>query len=491
MAIHAEAYCGRGFAFVWQHCRGTGQSEGVWVPNDHDRQDGQATLTWLNQQDWIESIGYWGSSYLAFTGWIIADILPDKVKTLYLTHYGTDRFTSAYQNGLFRQDVLTSWTMGNAGQPIEADYQESLRFQPHIDVDEKLWGIHLDWYRDWISNTSRQDPYWNSGFWHALQEIPARITIPVYLGEGWYDHHLGSALRTWEKLSPLAKAHSVLRIGAWNHFFMPCIEGQVGENIANSDIPSAFAWFEKILCQQERPHGCVRTYQIGADRWQEQPAYPFTPQVSRTFYMAVMPEGPGGLTEESPDRSGRVQYTYDPGNPVPSHGAESLLATMRENGSLSQPPCSWRPDVISFVSPSLAEPLAILGKIQVVLHVSSSADDTAFTAKLIEVRPDGSAYNIRSGITTLGYREGSDSERLTYEPGSVVEAIIDFWDINWFLSAGAKLRLDVSSSDFPQYAIHSNFSGVWALQDKTRLAEQMIYTGPDYASRLILPVQNS
>lgn len=487
---HAKEYSRRGFAFVYQMCRGTGKSEGDWAPNVHERNDGKATIEWLAGQSWTESVGYWGNSYLALTGWVIADVLPDKVKTLYLTHYGTDRFTSAYQCGLFRQDVLTSWAMGNAGFPVSADYQASLRYRPHIDVDEALWGGRLDWYRDWITNTNRQDDYWNQGFWKQLSEIPSRINVPIYLGEGWYDHHLGSALRGWEALSDESKKHSMLRIGAWNHFFQPCVEGAPADNLENSDIKNAFDWFDRILRRGEQPEGCVKAYQINADRWVDLDAYPFNENAVQTYYLDATGSEDGAriLTREPASEPSVAEYLYNPENAVPSHGAEALLATMKEIGSLLQPACGYRDDVISFVSEPLTESINILGKIRVVLHVASTADDTAFSVRLMEVHPDGKAYNIRSGITTLAYRQNSDQARQVYEPGTVAEAVIECWDISWQLQAGSSLRLDITSSDFPQYAVHSNFAGIWSRQAETRTARQSLYTGGVTASCVILPL---
>ena len=127
--LAAQGYAQRGFAFVYQFCRGTGGSEGAWEPNIHEREDGLAAARWLAAQPFAGPCGYLGCSYLAFTGWIMADALPDKFKTLYLTHYGTDRFASAYQNGLFRHDILPGWAMDNAGFPVKADYLASCRVE--------------------------------------------------------------------------------------------------------------------------------------------------------------------------------------------------------------------------------------------------------------------------------------------------------------------------------------------------------------------------
>ena len=122
----------------------------------------------------------------------------------------------------------------------------------------------------------------------------------------------------------------------------------------------------------------------------------------------------------------------------------------------------------------MEQPLPICGKIKVRLRVSTDGEDTAFTAKLCEVFPDGSAYNIRGSITTIA---ADLPEGASYTPGTPVDVTVEMWDIAWTVQPGSRLRLDVSSSDFPQYAAHSNYAGVWADQAETRVAHQTIFTG--------------
>lgn len=102
----AEEYCKAGFAYIYQYCRGVGGSEGVWEPNVNERADGKSFIDWVCGQNWVGNVGYLGNSYLALTGWCIADIVPEKVKTMYLTHYGTQRHTSAFMDGMFRHNNL-------------------------------------------------------------------------------------------------------------------------------------------------------------------------------------------------------------------------------------------------------------------------------------------------------------------------------------------------------------------------------------------------
>ncbi len=482
--VKAEEFARRGIAFVYQYCRGIGGSEGVWEPNVNDRADGMAMLLWLNDQEWADSIGYWGCSYLAFTGWIVADIIPEKVKTMYLTHYGTFRHVSAYKDGLFRQDVLTSWAMSNAGFPVTADFIESAAFMPQMEVDEKLWGGRLEWYRKWITSTDRTAPYWNQDVWELLQKIPGRVKIPVYVGEGWYDHHLGSAIETYLALSEETKKKSVLQIGAWDHSYNVKVDAykEVGEHFENNDDLRVFRWFWNILKEKKTPEGMVSSYVIGEDRWFENKECRLEGDTSERMYL-----GNGTLHRACPESGGVLQYDYDPRNPVRTHGAESLLHTAADQGSLLQPEVGSRPDVISFVSEPLEEAMPIYGKIKVGLNVSSDAEDTAFSFKISEVMADGKTYHIRNGITTLGYRNGTDV-RIPYNAGEKVEIVIDSWNVAWTVQKGSRIRLDISSSNFPEYAVHSNYPGIWSLQEKTKVARQSVFWGGAEPSYVEFPV---
>ena len=484
----AEAFNRRGFGFAIQWCRGTHRSEGDWVPNVHEREDGLAFMDFLQQDARVLNVGYWGDSYLAMTGWCMADAVPSKVKAMCLNVYGCFRHVSAYQDGLFRQDILTSWAMENAGKMVNADYLESAAFRPQVEVDEKMWGIRLDWYRDWITHTDADDPYWEEGFWGMMKEIPSKIRIPLYIREGWYDHHLGSALCSWNALAEKTKAMSILEIGPWNHYSNVCIEHQTTKSLRNNSISGPALWFDGILRKGMEPAEEIRLYEVGGDTFEKYQEYPVPVKESRVFYLRAGSDPINHkLTSAEGAEQSSVSYVYDPNDPVISHGAESTLHSIQENGSLLQAEVNARGDVISFVSDSLQESLHVNGQISVHLFVSSDSRDTAFTAKLMEVFEDGSAYNVRGTITTLAYRNGA-SHRGTYRPGEIVKITLKMWDINWLFQKGSRLRLDISSSDFPQYAVHTNHEGVWSLQKDTIIAHQTLYTGGDTPSDVILPL---
>ena len=490
LVVKAEQVCRRGFGVVLQWCRGTGGSEGEWEPNIYDRADGLATMRWLDQMDEVESIGYWGDSYLAYTGWCMADAVPDKCKTMYLGVYGCDRHVSAYQDGLFRQDILTGWAMGNAGRPIDADYIASCRYRPQVEVDEAMWGIKLDWYRDWITNTDRDSEYWSQGLWRKLRETPSEMKIPVFIRDGWYDHHLGSAIATYRSLSPESRAHTTLQLGPWNHSYGCALTGQDTANLKDDSIESPMAWFKRILLDGENPPPEVQTYVCGKDEWECWNQFPVPVSEYRTLYLdaaGAKKEDAYRLGDTLAENNAQVSYRYDPDDPVLSFGAESLFVSQGGVGSLRQPPCSWRKDILSFLSPVFTEDTELGGSIKVRLYVSSDAPDTAFAAKVMEVLPNGTTYNIRGSITTLAYR-GHSEHRQSYTPGQIVEVEIDTWEISWMLKAGSRLRVDITSSDFPQYSIHPNKEGPWSVHKDVVPAIQTVYTGKDYPSAVILPV---
>lgn len=164
-----------------------------------------------------------------------------------------------------------------------------------------------------------------------------------------------------------------------------------------------------------------------------------------------------------------------------------MLHTMSENGSLLQAEPGYRDDVISFISQPLSQDQKFAGSIRVSLFVATDGEDTAFTAKICEVKPDGKAYNIRSSITTVAHSLPADEK---YTPDNIVPVQIEMWDIAFTIRQGSRIRVDVSSSDFPQYNAHTNYAGLWSGQRQTRIARQTIYYGGKYPSAIVLPTNN-
>ncbi len=496
-----QEYAKRGLGYVVQYCRGKGGSEGFYRPNEFDREDGLALVNWLADQSWCKSIGVFGASYVAFTGWIIADDLPNKVKGLYLHHYGVDRHVSLYKDGLFRQDIMTGWAIDNASENIkkpfrdkESPYYDEYKYMPQAEMDVDLLGAELPWYRDWITNTNYNDEYWNQGFWKQLKSNPSKIKVPVTVVAGLYDHHMEGTLLGYERLSDDVKKQSRLILGSWNHSYQ-ITPTQYNPEHARDIDPNLdqFEWLYSVVAKGIVPKGDVNVYFIEEDKWETFDSWPIKNDDTETFYFSKEKDSSNPkayeLTKKIPKKSEEIKYQYDPQNPVISNGGETLFTSVNKRGSQLQKEIGYRDDVISFLTPKLTHDLVLAGKISVKLNVSTDVDDSCFGYTVSEVMPDGSTYNIRSGITTLAYRNNPLGNRQTYTPNEIVEIEIETLPITWNVKAGNKIRIDITSSNFPEYSIHSNYAGVWSLQTKTRVANQIIYVGGEYNSSVSFPTK--
>ncbi len=480
--VDAQNCALRGYAFVYQFCRGTGGSEGDWFPNVNERDDGIDTTNWIYTQPWCNGIGYWGLSYAALTGWAFADAVKGKINSMFLLHYGTDRFVSAYHKGLFHHDVLTSWSMQNTGWKVSADYENSCRYMPHIEVDEALWGGKLPWYRDYISNEYLEDTYWQQGWWKQLREIPSKVEIPLYILSGWYDHHHESTMNTWRCLKSETREMSWLEIGGWNHGMQPVLQDKKVDNIDNVQAVKALKWFDMTLKKKQIPAQKIRYYILGKDCWMEAESWEKIPRQNQIFYLDAcnlsLCQNPSAID------TGFCGYVYDPDNPVPTNGGDCTLASWSKTGSLLQEKPGWREDVISFLSEPLKKDIIINGQIEVKLWVKTDCENTAFVASIDEMVTEEKSYHIRTSAATIRH-EMPRGEK--YVPGTPIKIVIDMSDICYALSAGSCIRIDITSSDFPQYHIHSNQPGNWAQAKKNIIAHQTILTGKDYPSCVKIP----
>lgn len=486
-------YAENGMVFLIQRCRGTGGSEGTYEPNVYERGDGKALLDWLQEAPWCSSIALTGCSYMGLTSWILGDILPDKVKGMYVEHYGVDRHLSAYSSGAFRQDILTAWAIDNAKEPItkpevvkNSKYYDEMMHMPQINMDVERLGAELPWYRDWISHTDYTDRYWHEGFWGTLKSIPAQINVPMTVVAGHFDHHMEGTLLGYELLSDEVKSKSRLIVGGWDHDFKttPKLEGIINDKQVNIE-EDRFNWLHALLIEERVPEHEVKVYAIGADKWLDLEEWPSASSQTIEYYLDSKETA---LKPKVSRSKGNWSYMYDPTNPVISVGGETLFSSNSRKGSILQQPVGYRDDILFFLSEPVEMPMTISGPLTAKIWFSSDCEDTAVTVKVSEERADGSTYNIRTGIATLAFRDDKLGSRQTYTPGDVVEVTVEMLPIIWEIQPGSRIRIDISSSDFPQYSVHSNYPGVWSEQTRTRIATQTVHTGRKYPTRVIIPV---
>ncbi len=493
--IFRNIFCGRfvryGYACVLQDTRGQGKSEGGWNPGGNvEIGDGRDTLAWLADQDFQDgNIAMVGASYLASVQFsALAGGAPPELKTIIPAMYATDNRGANFQDGLFRHETFTAWASMMRGSNSEGlsragdDYQKAILHRPHNTVDTEVFGMEMPWYQGMISAASPADSHWHDKDSVAVRNVPEHIDIPVLMIGGWYDVFFGPQLEDWQRLATRSSSRYIL--GPYTH------PGGYGE----IDMPNAeggqFQWAEMLPWLEHHLKGKpltlepgIKLYVIGDGEWQVRRNWP-SPYETRTFHLSNLEAAndcESGKLSAHP-ANGQVTYTYDPDNPVPTKGGSGMLAFNipgfdgADPSNVEQSGMCERNDVLTFQTEALDESMLISGNISVTLDVSSTAPDTAFSAKLIEVFPDGRAYNIRDSITTLAYRNKAQTPQ-DYTPGEKLSVTIDFWPIMWRLQPGSRLRLDVSSSDFPKFHAHTNRAGPWEQQTGADLAQQTIYGG--------------
>jgi len=334
-----------------------------------------------------------------------------------------------------------------------------------------------------------------------------RIKVPILHLSAWYDTcmkgHMDLNAALQERGDEKVRDQHRLIIGPTDHSAYynkrPSCAGERDfgpEALTGPDVLAAmvFEWFDHWLRGEEQtlmPDNMVRYYQMGENAWKETGSWP-PPHTMRPYYLhstghANSRLGDGALNAEPPRTEPPDSYVYDPLDPVPTTGGRSMIDV--PTGVENQAIVEERQDVLVYTSPCIAEPLALTGPVSLTLHASSDAPDTDFTAKLVDVEPDGYCANIAEGIIRARYRNDREKEEFL-EPGKVTEFTIDLWDIAHTFEPGHRIRLEISSSNFPRFDrnLNSHVTPALGSADDVRKAVQQVYHDAPHPSRLNLPV---
>lgn len=498
----ARLFTRYGYVGVHQLARGRAESEGEWNPFMSERDDGLDTLDWLKAQPWQNgNIGLFGASYLSMVQWAMADAMPPEVKTMVPLVWGSDLRSVAYQGGMFRYEVVTTWAALMHDTSMDnwnmGNFKKALTYRPHSDVGQVVFGAKLPWYEEWIQSPSGAAPIWRLPQTKLLAEIPPRVKIPVLSVGGWYDIFTPSQIDDYMRLG--SRNESRLIMGPWTHLVgsagdgdLPLPDSRGGAAL----LKRVLNWYGHYLKGEKLDEwGPIETYAINEGKWSASKQWPPEGRRDRLYFHGAAQSrscAGGDLLNEQPGAAESITFVYDPEHPAPTRGGGGLLAfaipgwggslpSMRDQAGLCE-----RTDVLTWVSPPINKPVRIAGKMRVVFTVATTADDTAFTAKVIDVDAHGKAYNIQDAITSLAYRNGATMPT-GYVPNLPVELTLDLSPIEWTVLPGHRLRVDVSSSNFPAYHAHSNYAGPWASQVRTRKARQSVSFSPEQPAYLELP----
>ncbi len=376
---------------------------------------------------------------------------------------------------------------------------------PMIDADEAA-GRRIAHWKDWISHPSYDE------YWEAMSPIGqnyGEVSAAAYNMAGWFDVFLQGSLNNFIGMTtgaktPEARRNQKLLVGPWIHQL-----GDEGTALKTGDIdfgPNALIdiqaeqarWLSAHLKGEDdgilsEPR--VKVFVMGANRWRESDEWPISGTRYMPWYFASDGNANSMLGDGTlvPGQTGGVAtdgFIYDPMHPVPTIGGsvccleEGMPVKM---GPQDQRPTEYRQDVLCYTSEPMTEPLEVTGSVKAVVYASSSAVDTDFTAKLVDVRPDGYAMNVAQGILRARYRNGFRESELM-EPGEVYRFQIDMWSTSICFLPGHRMRVEISSSNFPQHDRNLNTGEDNGLGTDMVTAHQTVYHDADHPSHIVLPV---
>lgn len=498
-----EFFARYGYVVAVQDTRGRHKSEGDFYPFRREAEDGVDFTAWVRRQPWSNGkIGAFGVSYLGFTQWAMAAGNPD-LASIAPTFITGDLYEGMYKGGAFAQLTFLEWSLNSYGRYGDwngaREIKRGFGQLPLIDSDNAALR-DIDFYNDWISHP-QPDSYWDP---MSPGRRVEQINIPAFLTAGWYDFLLDGQMRDFERIRAHAPAHvraaSKILIGPWSHgFFNSNLKNYGIRQRALEAIPFEFVkaskdWIDYTLKGlsngwDRRP--AVRAYVLGANTWRDEDQWPPRDAIDRPFYLhsggnARTHHGDGRLTASaaSAPEPGDT-FVFDPSHPVPTKGGGHGNAWTA--GPVDQRDVEGRQDVLVYTSGALSEPLLVMGQIRARIFASSTARDTDFTAKLVDVFPDGRALIVCEGILRARYRNGINNP-LLLEPGRVYPFNINLGPTAVSFQPGHRIRLEISSSNAPRYDVNPNTGGEIATETARIAATQRILHNPQEPSALILPV---
>jgi putative CocE/NonD family hydrolase len=516
-----------GYVVVAQDTRGRYASEGDFNPFLDEAEDGADTIAWAAGQPWSTgAVGMIGGSYFGATQWTAATQAPPALHAL-APFVTTDQYYDswAYQGGAFQLGFNLLWTLSSLalGEVVrrmgtgKATYDDFAALVAAVDTnDEQYLQMPLrgrkdleglaPYYDDWLAHPSSDD-FWRAS---APREAYADITVPALNMGGWHDLFLKGTIANYLGMkehggTEEARRRQRLVIGPWAHgaasgWFPERSYGLLSGTDAADITGLQLRWFDWLLrgqdngAENDQP---VRLFIMGTNVWRNEDAWPL-PDTHYTDYFlhsrgrANTAGGNGALSIQAPDHEPEDVYLYDPHHPVPTTGGGTFLPGLfigANAGPRDQRAVEARPDVLCYTTPVLDAPVEVTGPLTLVLHISSSAPDTDFTGKLVDVDPDGRAENVADGILRARYRN-SLSEPELLAPGEIHEITVDLVATAYVFGAGHRIRLEVSSSNFPRFDRNTNTGGVIAEESEAdiRQAVNRVYHDTAHPSRLILPL---
>lgn len=487
------------YAAVIQDCRGRYASGGDWEAYVHEEADGAATLRWLAEQEFCDgNVGMFGISYVGFVQSLAATQSLSQLKAIVPAASQEDNFGHMWTDGVLQLENLVNFafyvgrrTM-HAGTAAHYNLASAYRTLPLSDALEGI--VPTQTYREFLRHPTF-DSFWRR---YSLKGRYGQIKCPALLITGWYDNLLAEQFKVLAGLrgeggSAAARAGSRVIIGPWSHFTLgarQCAGVDFGD-AAVRPLPDMHLDFYDRFLRDDGPAAPAAPYEffvMGENVWRSGDTWP--PRNCPTMRLYLHSDGHansvatgGRLTREPPGSQPPDRFDYDPREPVPTIGGPCMLEA--NSGPRDRSAVASRSDVLIYETEPLSRPLEVSGPVEAEIHAASSAADTDFTATLVDVSPDGAARTICEGIVRARYRQSTQTPG-SIGPDQVERYRISLWSTSCVFAAGHRLRLEISSSNFPRFDRNLNSGECTAAGERPVIAHQTVYHDADRPSCLIV-----
>lgn len=503
-----------GYVVVIQDVRGRWASEGEFRPFEQEVNDGFDSVEWCASQPWSNGrVGMYGYSYYGATQWLAAMSQAPNLQCIFPGLTASDFYDGwTYRGGAFELGFNLTWTaallappeitrLGLSPEEARAalaavggtvmDPWPALRTLPVGSIAAFDSGVS-PYFNEWLDRPDR-DAFWDNV---SIEGAHSRVRVPAFNLGGWYDLFIRGTLRNFAGMrsngaTPIARDGQKLLVGPWSH-------GSVlGANTgARCFGPAAqvlledlqMRWFDRWLKDIENgidTEPPVRVFTMGANRWDTFSEWPPAESWPVRYYLhsaggAATLNGDGTLSTSSPDDERADHFLYDPLNPCPTNGGALFpLPVDLPPGPFDQSGVEQRPDVLCYTTLPLEAEVQVTGTIEVTLWVASTATSTDFTAKLVDVLPDGTAYNLTDGVTRVRFQGPA---------GQPAQVTIDLAGTSNVFRPGHRVRLEVSSSNFPRFDRNTNRGDVIAADAGVEVATNTVFHDDAHPSHITLPV---
>ncbi|MBV9712474.1 MAG: CocE/NonD family hydrolase [Ktedonobacteraceae bacterium] len=522
----------RGYVVVVQDTRGRFSSEGEWDPMRREILDGEDSVAWAAQLPYSTgNVGMYGISYFGFTQWAAAIQRPPALKAMIPVMTWNDPLNSVlFRNGALELGVSASWhlMMGMdvllrryRGDPDPRNLGSALyMLTKEMDAlaGQGYWSMPLKEFGP-LKRNDVAPAFFESVNYPMDREHAApltilgrheQVTVPTLNVGGWYDIFLKDTIENFRIMraqgsTPEAR-QSKLLIGPWAHGVFTNPIGEIDFGFASGaaliDLKIDFVslqvrWFDTFLkgidtgMLNEAP---IKLFVMGANIWRDENEWPLARAVETRYYLhsqgrANTLNGDGELSTSVPETEASDSYVYDPNRPVITHGGALLMVPDFRPGSLDQRSVESREDVLVYSTPVLEQDVEVTGPVTVRLWAISSAPDTDFVARLVDIHPDGYAQNLTDGIIRARYRNFLQSgQEALIEPGKAYEYEIDLWATSNLFKKGHRIRLDVTSSNFPRWDRNPNTGHAFGEDSEVVVAQQTILHDAAHPSYVVLPL---